>query len=357
MKSRFRMLRYLLLACSLAAATLGCANAPAQSQLRPGLAGALEVDLVSDLKMRFPRADYQHTTALWTWSLESAPTAPADNTQNADNLLLTMKLHRLKATMISLTVRLTYDSTAEPPADPGDKTKTYRSIFEPLPNAQFRALVDRSGNVLELQTIDPPLQAAGTGSIKHGTFGGYQAAAFFSPQKLQHYAAWALWTGPPPPSDPAQKDPTQPDYAWKTPTLLEPPRTLPVPATLTYTVKLPDENTNPAHTIAAITANLRPDDPLPDWAASRTREKGLWNIIGLPKASGALTFDTQTRRLVECSTSLLPEVRMQGVPQRSTPEGRPANRMFYQLDETLKPFTLPLDNPQTPNSGGAKTPS
>ena len=352
MKRHFRTLRYVLFACFLTAATLGCANAPAQSQLRPGLSGALEVNLVSDLKMRFPRADYQQTNALWTWTLEPAPAV-----DNTDNLLLTMKLHSLKATMISLTIRLTYDSTAESPDQPSDKTQTFRSIFEPLLNAQYRALVDRRGNVIELQAIDPPLQAVATGPIKHGAFGGYQAATFFSPEKLQHYAHWALWTGPPAAADPAKTDPALPGYAWKRPTLLEPPRTLPVPATLTYTVQSPDEKTDPAHTVAAITAALLPDAPLPDWTKARAGEKGLWNIIDLPKASGALTFNTQTRRLVERTTSLLPEVRMQGVPQRSTPEGRPANRMFYQLDETLKPVPLPTDKPQTPNSGGANPPS
>jgi hypothetical protein len=277
----------------------------------------LETEVITDLKMRFPNADYQQTKARWDWQVEEGA--------QEGQYRVRMRLGALQASMVSLTVRLRYDSEAEQKPTENKRLLSYREVFSGYKGQEYVAVVDGSGAVLALEEEGEALAAAMRGEVGNAMLGGYQAGSFFSASRLREYAYWAVWQWP-------EGVGREVGASWGRMKVVEPPRTGALMAEVGYAVTAVPE-AGPVE--ATISAKLVEGAEVPEWARRRQLGAEAWTVLGLPKGTGKLSYGGEG--MVEMHEEMLVEVEMSGAPSRRNEQGERVNRMFYVIKETFSP--------------------
>jgi len=103
-----------------------------------------------------------------------------------------LTIDSIKADMISLTKRFSYDSEAEEQTESAKRDlaqqNRFNQSFDGLKGKKYGALVEKTGRVLELIDLDPRIDRIASGKVK-GMFGGDQVAMLLTKSNLKEYAA------------------------------------------------------------------------------------------------------------------------------------------------------------------------
>lgn len=311
---------------------LGCADVSARRgtlapRLKPGQTYSQKVHLVSDMKMLFPRADYQQSDMILNYRVDAI--------DKKGLATVTVTIASLKASMGSLTIACSYDSDLDPTPTPPQTAsrkmnhqQRFEQAFAPLKGKSYRALIDKHGTVLQLIDVDPSIKRASTGAAGKGPWGGYQLGLLLSPHHLREYVALTAFAA-------LGSNPAKTGQTWTSYEVIETPRSAPVMARKNYTIDSVEKGPEQTQVLLSFNTAHAFDKPLPQYAQTRARNKKTEMQITSVKGSGKATFSLSKGHLIKFNEKIIAQVNVAGIKTPPNPKDK-RKRTFYVVEKTIE---------------------
>ena len=300
---------------------MGCVNTPEHRSFR--------VQLISDIRlpMGIPNADHKETLMILGYDvLEIDPDGVAR---------VELTIESIKASMISLTKRFSYDSEAEEQTESSKsdlaRQDQFKQSFHGLKGKKYGARVEDTGRVLELIDLDPRIDRVVSGKAK-GMFGGDQVAMLLTKSNLKEYAAAGWYRN-------LEKDNQNSTRPWTHDSVILVPSAKPVQvrkryqleriekiedrqiATVSYQVSLIEESASDANQAAPNAKKFRGSDLI------------VTAVLG----EGELSVLSKTGTLLKLEEQLRIEVRTgYALPKQRSPKKRKTLKIFYVIKRTIE---------------------
>ncbi len=159
---------------------------------KPGKKYAQRINMVSDLLMMFPNADHKESQLVLNYEV----TKVSDN----ENAIVEVTIVSVKATMLSLGQRYSYDS--ETPNKKSnyspkfrDRENRFRSEFVGLKGKKYQLAINLKTKTVKILKMDPRIQKIAEQSIPQGMLGPAQAVMLLGRSNLCQYASEGLFAG------------------------------------------------------------------------------------------------------------------------------------------------------------------
>lgn len=305
-------------------------------RFRPGQTYAQKVHFTSDMRMRFPWADYQDCEMILRYQVDQV---------NAEGVAqVTVTVDSVKASMRSLSIFCKYDSQATPsnekakrPAGKPSRQEQYTRSFEGIRGCKFSAQVDAQGRVLKFLEMDNKIRRLVSGPVTSANFGGNQLALVFSETNLREYVSLWLYgflAGAAP----------QVNTTWVGYMPVETPQTAPVLGLKNYTLKRVEEKEG--ETIA--TFELATKGPvskpaLPEYVAAnlKKRNPGM-EAVKVEHGSGQAVLSLSGGHPIKFYEKIIVEVQLAGKKNQKLASNKEnAQKTFYFTEKTIEYIPKP----------------
>ncbi len=279
------------------------------------------VNMVSDLIMLFPNADHKETTIDFTHEIlnDTGGQTPVKVTFNS-----------LNASMVSLTVQLSYDSQKDNGPLPPKKDKKqnreekYRQSFTKLQGSSYYAKVNSEGVVTELYDVDEAIQRILDGKLS-GMFGGDQITMLLNESCLKDYALLGLST--------RFAKSWKSKGKWASSGLTVVPSSKTVSTSRNFKMEGKQKGTD-GESVSLVTYKISKSDAGLDKSKKKSSSSSL--SITAFKGSGKITHSLDSKRLVSWQETVTADVKAGSV--RRGNKNKNNKRFYYQIKKNITPI-------------------
>ena len=239
-----------------------------------------------------------------------------------------LTIESIKASMISLTKRFSYDSEAEEQTEPEKRDlaqqNRFNQSFEGLKGKKYGARVEKTGRVLELIDLDPRIDRIASGKAK-GMFGGDQVAMLLTKSNLKEYAAagWYHSLG---------KDDKNSTRQWTHDNLILVPSAKPAQVRKRYQLERIEKIEDRHIATVSYQVSFVKESP-----SDAKKSRGSDLIVTAVLGEGELSVLSKTGTLLKLEEQLRVDVRTgYALPKQRGPKKRKAIKIFYIMKRTIE---------------------
>ena len=294
------------------------ASPPLEMDLHEGLTYRQSLQMVSDMALPFgiPNADHKDSTVVMACEVLAV--------DGAGGATVEVTIESLDVSMISLSVKASYDSTAPAPTGKLDsKKQRFREVFGGLAGRKYKALVDAQGRVVELRDVDSKIQRAAQGAAE-GSLGEDQLALLLSHDNLRDVVVPPLFNNLP-------RAEAEVDDSWSDEQVILVPRSAARVLDRKYRLVRYEREED-----ASYTAMLEYDGKLSEADAPVRSGKGGGLEIVEAGNKGEIRYSATFKRPMEMTDSTRAEIRTaQGGRKTQPRKGGRQNKIYYYVKRTI----------------------